>query len=137
MLTLDTNALARYFLNDDLKQLEYVAYLIDHFDCFVPITVTLELCWVLASKDKSNVDIIEGILLFSKLPHIYFEELASLKLAFQWVLDGMDMADAIHLSIAQTRKHLPVATFDKNFIRKSKKISHCPPCQNIKDIVQH
>ena len=48
MIALDTNVLARLVTKDDPKQARAAAELIDAGDvCFVPITVALELEWVL------------------------------------------------------------------------------------------
>jgi predicted nucleic-acid-binding protein len=52
-VALDTNMLVRLLVNDDLAQAEQAAALIDASSaCFVPITVALELEWVLRGAYK-------------------------------------------------------------------------------------
>jgi predicted nucleic-acid-binding protein len=52
-VSLDTNVLVRLLVIDDLVQAEQVAALIDASEaCFVPITVALELEWVLRGAYK-------------------------------------------------------------------------------------
>ncbi len=122
MFSVDTNILARYVLADDEVQFETACYVIDTHKCFVPITVTLELAWVLKANQISKDKIIDCLMELISLANLVFEYENSIKMAMQWEKQGMDIADAIHLSIADNQKFIPVLTFDKKFINKSKLI---------------
>ncbi len=130
MFSVDTNVLARYVLADDEEQFETACYIIDTHKCFVPITVTLELAWVLKANQISKDKIIDCLMELISLANLVFEYENSIKMAMQWAKQGMDIADAIHLSIADNQKFIPVLTFDKKFINKSKLIDNAPNCQS-------
>jgi predicted nucleic-acid-binding protein len=58
MIAIDTNLLVRYLLNDDAVQAEKAEALLASGErCFIPITVWLELVWVLECYDCSRADI--------------------------------------------------------------------------------
>jgi hypothetical protein len=66
-VALDTNVLVRLLVNDDPAQAEQAATLIDaSAACFVPITVALELEWVLRGGYKlpreAVISVFEGLL---------------------------------------------------------------------------
>lgn len=135
MLSLDTNVLARYLLGDDLEQQKQANILISNNQCFVVMTVILELAWVLKSQKVSKVIIIQKLIELSKLPNIHLENAQVFKSAMGWAIQGMDIADAIHLALSQSYLHLPVATFDVNFIKQSHNFDKVPICQNVKVFV--
>lgn len=135
-ISIDTNILARYFLGDDVDQQEMALQLLSHYQCFVPITVTLELAWVLQSYDKSKLNVIESILILSKLPTITLEHKQAIISAMRWAMEGMDIADAIHLAIAKQYNYLPLSSFDKRFINKSNSIDDAPMCQTVKSLIE-
>lgn len=58
MASLDTNVLVRYLTQDDEAQFTIANQVIHHFDMsvFIPITVILELEWVLRSRYKFGKD---------------------------------------------------------------------------------
>lgn len=135
MLSLDTNVLARYFLGDDLEQQRQASILISNHSCFVLMTVILELAWVLKSQKISKVIIIQKLIELSKLPNIHLENMQVFKNAMNWAISGLDVADAIHLSLSQYYAHLPMTTFDVNFIKKSQSIDGVLSCQPVKEFV--
>lgn len=135
MLSLDTNVLARYLLGDDVEQQRQAKILISNHQCFVLMTVILELAWVLRSNKISKAMIIQKLIEISKLTNIHLENETAFKIAMQYAINGMDIADAIHLSLSQSYSYLPMTTFDVNFIKKSNSIDKVPTCQNVKDFV--
>lgn len=62
MIALDTNILVRYLLNDDEAQAEIAEMLLTSGKtCFIPITVWLELVWVLECYDCQRQDIAKAL----------------------------------------------------------------------------
>ena len=62
MIAVDTNVLARYLLNDDLEQAQASARLLagrERID--VPLSVWLELVWVLQINGCGKTEIIKGL----------------------------------------------------------------------------
>ena len=98
-IALDTNLLARLVTNDDPIQAQNVADLIDSSAaCFVPITVVLELEWVLRGAYKlpptAVIQAFEGLMDITQL-HLEQEELV--RQALEHHRKGLDFADALHL----------------------------------------
>ena len=67
--------------------------------CFVPITVALELEWVLRGAYKlpreAVISAFEGLL---AIRHLHLEQEQLVKRALDWHRQGMDFADALHLA---------------------------------------
>ncbi|WP_077037001.1 PIN domain-containing protein [Pelomonas sp. KK5] len=120
MAALDTNVLVRYLVRDDPMQTKATRRLFDQElaagrALFVPVTVLLELEWVLRSTfgfDKEAV------------VNTFVELLMSSELAFdsEWVLEAAvwqyrkssaDFADCLHAALAQQAGESPLWTFDK------------------------
>jgi predicted nucleic-acid-binding protein len=98
-IALDTNLLARLVTNDDPQQALQVADLIDaSAACFVPITVVLELEWVLRGAYKlappAVIQAFEGLMDITQL-HLEQEDLV--RQALELHRHGLDFADALHL----------------------------------------
>ena len=74
-VALDTNLLVRLLTNDDPQQARRVADLIDASSaCFVPITVVLELEWVLRGADQLSRETIGRGLDFAGALHLLRSE---------------------------------------------------------------
>jgi len=96
-VALDTNLLVRLLVNDDPLQAQQAAALIDASSaCFVPITVALELEWVLRGAYKLPRDaVIAGLL---AICHLHLEQEDLVRRALDWHRQGLDFADALHLA---------------------------------------
>jgi predicted nucleic-acid-binding protein len=71
MIAVDTNVLARYLLKDDFEQAKAAARLLAGRELIdVPLSVWLELVWVLQSNDCSKPEIIKGLRHIIGLPSI-------------------------------------------------------------------
>lgn len=136
MLTIDTNILTRYLLNDDPNQAQLAMLLISNRNCYVPITVILELAWVLKSEKLPKKIIINEILRLLSLPTIFTHYQPQITQAMLWANEGMDIADSLHLMIATIENQLPLTTFDKKFINHSINNIDTPNCINIIDLVK-
>lgn len=120
MPALDTNVLVRHVVRDDTAQLAAATRLIE--DCiasgqtlFVPVTVTLELEWVLRASYEFGKDTVMQVLasLFSTA-ELTFESERALEVALQLYREGTaDFADCLHVALAAQAGELPLWTFDR------------------------
>lgn len=120
MPALDTNVLVRHVVRDDTSQLAAATRLIE--DCiangqtlFVPVTVTLELEWVLRASYEFGKDTVMQVLasLFSAA-ELNFESERALEVALQLYREGTaDFADCLHVALAAQAGELPLWTFDR------------------------
>ena len=120
MAALDTNVLVRLLVQDDPAQLASAQRLIragmaTGDGLFVPVTVALELEWVLRSRfelDKAAV-----LQTFSRLlstVELRFEAAAALEWALrQYKSVATDFSDCLHAALAAQAGEQPLWTFDK------------------------
>ncbi len=98
MRAIDTNVVVRFLTADDRKQARAARAAIAAGDIFIPATVLLESEWVLRSGYGFAPDqIASGLRALAGLPGIVVEEPAALAQALDWMGEGMDFADALHL----------------------------------------
>lgn len=122
MLAIDTNLLVRYLTGDDPKQSAAARALIEHNDVFVATTVLLEAEWVLRSVYGFEADkIAKAFIAFAGLPHVTLEDADLAAKALDWVLKGMDFADALHLAKANACEAF--ISFDRRFVLLANTIS--------------
>ena len=128
MIALDTNILARYLLRDDETQYQRaVARLTDGNTYAVPITVSLELAWVLATEDFDRIEIADALRALMGLPVLNFHDQGALIHALQWYESGLDFADALHAALSAGEVSL--ITFDKRFASRAKREGVIPPVE--------
>jgi predicted nucleic-acid-binding protein len=128
MIALDTNILARFYVDDPgdpeaVKQ-RPIAYevLTKGPSLFVPLTVTLELEWVLRAFYRFDaarvVQVVEHLL---GLANVNVEESGRVVAALDLLGRGMDFADALHLAASGHCKAL--YTFDdRGFARRAQRL---------------
>ena len=107
MITVDTNILVRYAVKDDPQQTLAATLFLDSNPCLVIPTVVLETAWVLGSKNGYGLErkiVAERIRHIPGLPNVQVAEGAALASALDWYEAGMDIADALHLSLAGNRQ---------------------------------
>lgn len=101
MRAVDTNVVIRLIVADDKQQSKKARAVFEAGDVFISLTVFLESEWVLRSgygfAPDSVVAALTGV---AGLPGVTVEEPALLALALEWVGEGMDFADALHLAKA-------------------------------------
>jgi len=123
MIAIDTNIVVRYVACDDPDQSPRAKALVDADDVFVSLTVILESGWVLASKYGYPPDhVAASLTAFLGLPHVTVEAPWIVRQAFDWVIDGLDFADALHL--AQTGDLDGFATFDRKLATRAVSLGH-------------
>ncbi len=119
MLAIDTNLVIRYLTNDHPKQSPRARALIDGEAVFVPVTVMLEVEWVLRSTyEYRPADVAHAIRSFAGLPTVTVEDGAVVATALDLAERGMDFADALHLGKAAHCSGM--ASFDRKFVKAAK-----------------
>jgi predicted nucleic-acid-binding protein len=132
MRALDTNVLARFFVDDadDAQAAKQrpaaVAALAER--SFVSVTVLLELEWVmrgfygLPTKDISRV-----LRAIASIEHIALEDRGAVLAAIDGFDKGLDFADALHL--ARSSRASGFATFDRRLVKRAKALALTPPVE--------
>jgi predicted nucleic-acid-binding protein len=124
MPALDTNVLVRYIVEDDAGQLAAARQLISR--CLreghmlhVPVTVVLELEWVLRkSFGFAKDDVLLAMSRLLSAAELSFESERALEVALQLLRKGSaDFADCLHVALAAQVGEQPLWTFDKGAAR--------------------
>lgn len=120
MIAIDTNLLARLLLQDDVLLHKKVKALFKTRQTFTaPVTVMLELVWVLESTGCSSSQIVAGLAALLALPNFKPARPDALREALQNYADGVGFADALHLALSDDQQKF--MTFDKAFHRQATK----------------
>ena len=132
MRALDTNVLARFFVDDadDAQAAKQrpaaIAALAER--SFVSVTVLLELEWgmrgfyELPTKDISRV-----FLARASIGHVTLEDRDAVRVAVDGLGKGLDFADALHL--ARSSRAYGFVTFDRRLARRAKGLALAPPVE--------
>jgi predicted nucleic-acid-binding protein len=133
MVALDTNVLARFYVDDPAdaeaaSQRPAARRLLgESAQIFVPSTVVLELEWVLrAFYGFAADDFVRVIRHLLGLPNVSVEEWSRINDALAWHGDGLDFADALHLS-ASSHCNEFISFDDRRFARRAKRLGLVPP----------
>jgi predicted nucleic-acid-binding protein len=125
MIAVDTNVLARLLLQDDAAQHKKVKALFKTRETFTaPVTVLLELVWVLESRDCSTEQVAFGLNALLDLPNFKPERADAVRESLRNYTAGMGFADALHLALSAGEQQF--MTFDKAFARQAKKMTLTP-----------
>ncbi|KAF1048716.1 type II toxin-antitoxin system VapC family toxin [Xylophilus sp.] len=125
-IALDTNVLARYLPADDEAQAERAARLLESgARYFVPVTVGLELAWVLRSAGVAGQDVLRAFRHLHGLPGMAWQHAAAWQAALRQAATGFDIADARHLALSADCDEL--ATFDDRFAVRARRLAVQPP----------
>ena len=124
MPALDTNVLVRYVVRDDSGQLAAAKRLITRCvaegqPLFVPVTVTLELEWVLrASFGYDKGDVLQVLSNLFSAAELTFQSERALEVALQLYREAAaDFADCVHIALAAEVGEQPLWTFDRGAAR--------------------
>lgn len=125
MRAIDTNILVRFLTADDAKQAEAARAVIEGGDVFITTTVVLETEWVLrAGYGLPSEAIAAGLRGLGGLAGIAFEEPSEVAQALDWLGQGMDFADALHLVKASHCSAF--VTFDRKLAKRAKGLAPIP-----------
>ena len=131
MRSIDTNVLVRALVRDDPEQAARAEALLTGHDIFVPVTVMLELEWVLRSRyafaPKVVARALEGI---AALGNVVLGERAAVLAAAARVAQGWDFADALHHALSAGCDDF--ATLDADLARRaSRDAKTLPPVTHL------
>ena len=112
MIALDTNVVVRVLTADDPVQLEAARGAMKSGALFLSKTVLLETEWVLRySYELGRSEIGDALRKLIRYRRMEVEDLPAVIEALSWHAEGMDFADALHLSSSKRADRL--ATFDR------------------------
>lgn len=132
MRALDTNVLARFFVDDpdDAQAAKQrpaaVAALSER--SFVSVTVLLELEWVLRGfYELPARDICRVLRALASIEHVTLEDRDAVLAAMDALDKGLDLADALHL--ARSSRARAFATFDQRLAKRARLLGLAPPVE--------
>ena len=127
MIALDTNILARYLLDDEPAQARAVRRLLADAkaEYWIPVTVVLELAWVLRKADAPRSVVMERLRDMLSLRNVRVQNADRVFQALRWAAQGMDLADALHLVLSGKAERF--TTFDEALVRQARKLGVQPP----------
>jgi len=133
VIALDTNLLARLVTKDDPKQARAAAELIDDGEaCFVPLTVALELEWVLRGVyELGPQKIAESFNALLGVRNLHFERETAVLEATRLLANGFDFADALHHAVTGNCESF--RTFDRKLLARAERAGMRPPVRLIGD----
>ena len=132
MRALDTNVLARFFVDDaddaQAAKLRPAAVAALSERSFVSVTVLLELEWVMRGfYERPKRDIVRVLRALASIEHVTFEDRDAVLVAVNAFDKGLDFADALHL--ARSSRVSGFATFDQRLAKRAKSLALAPPVE--------
>ncbi len=125
MIALDTNVVVRFLTADDPVQLGVARRVMQSGALFVSKTVLLETEWVLRySYEIGGAEIGDALRKLIRYRRMEVEDLPAVIDALSWHAEGMDFADALHLSSSKGADRL--ATFDRELAAAAEALGCVP-----------
>ena len=125
MLSVDTNVVVRLLVRDDEPQYEKSRALFADSAIYLTDTVLLETEWVLRfAYELDPPTIMSGLRKLLGLPNVTVADELAASRAIKWCEEGLDFADAFHLSLSRSAKGFK--TFDRKLIKRSKSLLNHP-----------
>ena len=126
MRAIDTNILVRALVLDDAAQAARAQELLREHKVFVPVTVILELEWVLRSRYGHSAAVIsQTIEKILSLENVVVGEQAAVLAAAAKLAQGWDFADALHHALSAGCDDF--VTFDTGLVKQAKRRSKLSP----------
>ena len=132
MRAMDTNVLARFFVDDAddpqaAKQRPAALAALSERS-FVSVTVLLELEWVMRGFYELPTREISRVLrALASIEHITLEDRNAVLVALDAFDNGLDFADALHM--ARSSRASGFATFDQRLAKRAKGLALTPPVE--------
>lgn len=119
MIAVVTNVLARAILDDDPKQSATARRAIEHArDILVPVTVLLELAWVLKSVGWNRNQVHQALSTLAMQPTVHLDRTAEALAALDGYKAGpADFADYLNLHQAKELGARKLLTFDRKLAK--------------------
>lgn len=134
MRALDTNVLARFFVDDPddeeaaRQRPAAIAALAER--AFVPVTVLLEFEWVLRGFYGLSVQSVSRVLrALAGIEHVTLEDRDTVLVALDGLDAGLDFADALH--VARSTRAAGFATFDRRLAKRARSLALTPPVESL------
>jgi predicted nucleic-acid-binding protein len=131
---LDTNVLARFFIDDDddpqaARQRPLAVQALAE-RCFVWVTVLLELEWVMRGfYELPRPDISRVFRALAGIEHVTLEDRDAVLMAVDAFDRGLDFADALH--VARSRRASGFATFNRRLAKRAQALALLPPVERL------
>jgi predicted nucleic-acid-binding protein len=126
MKALDTNVLARFFIDDSddpqaaRQRPAAIAALSDR--AFVSVTVLLEFEWVMRGfYGMARKDITRVLRALVSIEHVMIEDRTAVLAALEAFGAGLDLADALH--VCRSGRASGFATFDRRLVRRAGRLA--------------
>jgi predicted nucleic-acid-binding protein len=118
MRAVDTNVLVRALVRDDAAQSAKAEEVLARDEVFVPVTVMLELEWVLRSRYGFTAEkVAQALALLCAMPRVSVGEADAVRQAAARVAKGWDFADALHHALSPGCEDF--LSFDEQLIKRS------------------
>ena len=131
MIALDTNVLARFYVDDpsdpeSRRQREIARQVIERGSpVYVPLSVVLELEWVMRGfYDASPADFCDVVDHLLGMSHVTVERWEAIKDAADLHRKGLDFADALHWRCSGSCESL--LSSDKRFVKVARRLGLTP-----------
>ena len=132
MKALDTNVLARFFVEDaddaEAAKQRPAAIAALSQSAYVSATVLLEFEWVLRGfYALKRRDIVKVMRALAGIQHVAIEDRSAVLAAVDAFESGLDFADALH--ITRSARGAAFATFDRRLARSARRLALTPPIE--------
>jgi predicted nucleic-acid-binding protein len=132
MKALDTNVLARFFIDDaddiEAARQRPAAAAAMSQRAFVPVTVLLEFEWVMRGfYELARPDVIRVMRALAGIEHVVIEDRHEVLTALDHHEQGLDFADALHLT--RSTRTTGLATFDRKLFNRAVSLGLTPPVE--------
>jgi predicted nucleic-acid-binding protein len=132
MKAIDTNVLARFFIDDgnDAEAAKQYPAAVSALSerSFVPVTVLLEFEWVMRGFYKLPPSEIARVMqALASIEHVSIEDRGAVLVALDAFDQGLDFADALHL--ARSARAAAFRTFDRRLVKRAQGLAITPPVE--------
>jgi predicted nucleic-acid-binding protein len=125
MLAVDTNVLVRLVARDDAEQTRRATQLFRGNHVWIAKTVLLETEWVLRRRYLASAATIEQLFRgLGGIPTVVLEDASAVAQAIEWLVGGMDFADALHLASSVPADRF--ATFERKLATTARRLGAMP-----------